>query len=332
MTSKADLLSVIDIQQHIARAGLDFTTVMSVIISRAQHLLNADGAAIEIREQDDLIYRASCGIVEEHLGIRIPLRQSLSGKCIQCQHTLISSDCETDMRVNKKACREIGLRSMIVTPLIFENKVEGVIKVVSKQIDHFDERAENILTLLSSHIAATLHYSKRHIKDNLVYLATHDAMTKLTNRSFFIEKLHKYIALNREAELRTGLILMDLDGLKNINDTHGHRYGDALIIEFAKRLRRCIRSNDVASRLGGDEFGVLLPSVNIAVINEAVARIKASLVAPFEFEGETLQLSASIGTNITSKESTSAANFMHTADMRMYEVKQRNKPQTRKSA
>ncbi len=332
MPSKADLLSVIDIQQHIAKVGLDFATVMSVIVSRAQHLLSADGAAIEIREQDDLIYRASCGIVEEHLGIRIPVSQSLSGACMQCQHTLISSDCETDVRVNKEACNEIGLRSMIVTPLIFENKVEGVIKVVSKQIDHFDERAESILTMLSSHIAATLHYSKRHIKDNLVYLATHDAMTKLTNRSFFIEKLHKFIALNKEAELRTGLILMDLDGLKSINDAYGHRYGDALIIEFAKRLRRCIRSNDVASRLGGDEFGVLLPSVNMAVLNEAVARIKASLVSPIEFEGETLQLSASIGTNITSKESTSAADFMHTADIRMYEVKQRTKPQSRKSA
>lgn len=96
--------------------------------------------------------------------------------------------------------------------------------------------------------------------------------------------------------------MIDMDSLKQINDTYGHRIGDAVIIEFSNRLKKVVRAADTAARLGGDEFGVVLaPIENWDEINSAIRRIETEIKPPFIFENKQHQLRASIGSALYRK-------------------------------
>jgi PAS domain S-box-containing protein len=108
----------------------------------------------------------------------------------------------------------------------------------------------------------------RHLHDQLRYQASHDELTELANRALFTERLTaattvttatKAIPVDQPDESLAAVMLVDLDGFKAINDTHGHHVGDAVLAAVADRIRACVRAGDTAARLGGDEFAILLP-------------------------------------------------------------------------
>ena len=113
----ARLLEVIRMQTEIAKLGMDLGGVMALVAERAQRLTGAFGAAVELAEEDDMVYRAASGAAELHLGMRLKRSSSLSGRCIHEEIALQCDDSDTDPRVDREACRLIGLRSMIVVPL-----------------------------------------------------------------------------------------------------------------------------------------------------------------------------------------------------------------------
>ncbi|MDF2544064.1 MAG: diguanylate cyclase with sensor [Herbinix sp.] len=135
--SKDKLLEIINVQTEVVQLGMDLSSIMELVTQRSQHITNADGASIELIEQKELVYRAVSGIADMFLGLRLNIENSLSGECIRKREPLISNDIEKDDRVNKAACRKIGLNSMIVVPLICKDDVVGIMKVLSKKADHF---------------------------------------------------------------------------------------------------------------------------------------------------------------------------------------------------
>jgi diguanylate cyclase (GGDEF)-like protein/PAS domain S-box-containing protein len=154
----------------------------------------------------------------------------------------------------------------------------------------------------------------------LSHLSRHDALTGLPNRSAFIGRLERMLD-----EPRPGaLLLLDLDGFKEINDALGHGIGDLVLIELATRLRTCIGRDDVLGRLGGDEFGVLLHDVDDVAPALAVAQcVLEKLSEPVRLEPMALHVSGSVGIARWPLHGTSASMVLKHADVAMYKAKDR---------
>jgi diguanylate cyclase (GGDEF)-like protein len=156
-------------------------------------------------------------------------------------------------------------------------------------------------------------------EDRLRHEALHDELTGLPNRSLFYDRLEH--SLNAEGQ-GAGLLYLDFDGFKAVNDEHGHDFGDEVLIEIARRLSGVLRSGDTAARLGGDEFGVLLHGVagpNDAV--QAAQRILAGFRDPLALGREKVALSPSIGIATTEGHELAADELLRRADLAMFEAK-----------
>jgi diguanylate cyclase (GGDEF)-like protein len=128
------------------------------------------------------------------------------------------------------------------------------------------------------------------------YLAYHDGLTGLPNRSMFSKLLGQSIGLAHRHGRSAAVAFLDLDRFKQINDTLGHEAGDELLKEVALRLRGCVRDSDTVARLGGDEFGLILWNLGEGDAASKAWALEAAITeAAIEWEGETLAVGASIG-------------------------------------
>jgi len=324
--STDQLMQVIRIQTEIARLGLGLGDIMGFVVEQVLSLICADGAAVELAEGDEMVYRATAGIAKEQIGLRLNIDGSLSGLCVRSGEILNCPDSEADRRVDRAACRLVGLRSMLVMPLQHKGVTVGVLKAMAAQPNRFSSAGVVLLGMLSEVIAAAMYNSVRYDIDELFYQATHDSMTGLANRALFMDRLRSTVLQSERDNRPIGVLIIDMDGLKQINDTHGHRVGDAVIIEFANRIREGTRSSDTVARLGGDEFGVLLTAVEQPRdVDTAVQRIDREIQARFAFEDKEYELRGSIGSAISTVDGLEIEQLLEVADQRMYAAKrQRN--------
>jgi len=317
-------MEVINIQTEIAKLGLDLGGVITLITEKTLHLVAADGAAIELVDGDDVVYRAATGIARPFIGLRLRRDSSLSGLCINQGTMLRCDDAAVDVRVDREACQRVGLRSMIVMPLQHRGTVVGVLKAMSAKPGKFTENNMNVLGLLSEVVAAAMFFAAKYDADDLFHRATHDEMTGLPNRSLFMERLRNITFQGERDQRLSSVLMIDMNGLKKINDTFGHRAGDAMIIEFSKRLKRGARISDMVARLGGDEFGVILTPVESEEgVDAVIQRMAAEFEYPFFFESKPYHISASIGAAIFPLDSQEMHALVEIADQRMYQAKQR---------
>lgn len=326
MPSEQELLEIIAIQTEIAQLGRDLGAVMQLVVERTLGLVRADGAAIELAEGEDMVYRAAAGTAKNHLGLRLKVDSSISGLCVRCGETLRCDDAETDPRADREACRRIGIRSMIVMPLRHQETTVGVLKAMAAAPAHFSEQDMNLLGLLSSLVAAAMFHATRDDDNDLFYRATHDHLTGLANRALFTDRLRQDLAQRPQDKQGLAVLMIDMDGLKEINDNCGHRTGDAVISEFARRSRASARVSDTVARLGGDEFAMILNPVDLPDgIDAAISRIELALSAPFRFEEHSFQLLASIGAAHSPGDGNEMETLLEIADQRMYAQKRARK-------
>lgn len=153
--------------------------------------------------------------------------------------------------------------------------------------------------------------------------ALYDALTGLPNRSLLRDRLDQAIRAAGREDASLALCVMDIDRFKEINDTFGHQFGDLLLKEFGARLRGVLRGADTVARLGGDEFAVLLPSAGKAGDAAVMAeKILAALALPFVIEGQSLEISASIGIALCPQDGDDWSTLLRCADVAMYAAKQ----------
>ncbi len=327
MTLSPDrLLDVIRVQTEIVQLGIDLDKVMSLVVEKSQALTGSQGGVIELAEGDEMVYRAVSGLAKSQLGLRLNRATSLSGACISTGTPLSCRDSESDPRVDRDACRRVGLRSMIVVPLKQEEAVIGVLKVMSDKPEAFDEEHIEVLELMSGLIAASMANATRYELGEIYHRATHDALTELCNRSVFYDHLRQRLAQSRRSVERFGVLMLDMDGLKKINDELGHRAGDAAIKEFASRIKIASRESDTVARLGGDEFGIILYQVtHPEETATAIRRLIQQVSEPFEFELKPLPLAVSIGAAVFPDDGDDVNVLVEKADQFMYEMKRSQK-------
>lgn len=316
------LLEIIELQTEVVQQGLDLSSIMNIVVERSQIITNSDGACIELVEKNELVYSAVSGLAERFLGLRLYKEHSLSGECINIGKILISNDIEKDNRVNKVACRQVGLRSMIVVPLSFKEDIVGVLKVLSSNTDHYDDEVVRILELVSELIGAAMFSALKNEESEIIHKATHDFLTGIPNRSLFYDRLRQSLSHAQNKDEKFGIIILDMDGLKETNDNYGHRAGDAAIKEIALRIKNTLRESDTVARLGGDEFGVIAANtIDCNSISMLIERIYNEISKPFVFEDIKIELKASAGYSIYGEDGNELDHLIEKADKSMYESK-----------
>ncbi|MBM3357281.1 MAG: EAL domain-containing protein [Betaproteobacteria bacterium] len=166
----------------------------------------------------------------------------------------------------------------------------------------------------------------RQTADQLVYLAERDALTGLYNRHRFNEELARMIADAQRNSSRVALLFFDLDDFKYINDTFGHRAGDAMLIRIAGEMAGQVRRNEIFSRLGGDEFAILVPDISDDMLRVLSERITHSIAqVRFQFEGQSLRLTSSLGVAVFPDHAEGAEDLISRADTAMYQAKEAGK-------
>ncbi len=158
--------------------------------------------------------------------------------------------------------------------------------------------------------------------ERMQHLAHFDALTNLPNRTLLNQHIEQSLLTAKRNHNKMALLFLDLDGFKVVNDTLGHHSGDMLLREVANRLKSCIRETDMVSRMGGDEFVVVMSAINKSEDAAHVAKkIIESLCIPFQIEGVVVNIGTSIGISIYPDDADESDVLKKFADAAMYEVK-----------
>jgi diguanylate cyclase (GGDEF)-like protein/PAS domain S-box-containing protein len=238
------------------------------------------------------------------------------------EHELVGSGLEALGVVGDDAAVLDGLRRSLAEGRAFQAEASA-------------ERADGATYALELHVmpggeGATLHWIGivRDVSERKTQLAAlrrqalHDALTDLPNRVLLYDRLEQEILKAERNRGTLGLLFMDLDGFKEINDTFGHHCGDQLLCQVGPRLRAALRASDTVARLGGDEFAILLPDLAGTADAERVARtVLAAIAQPFQVEGQVLSVAASIGIVLCPEHGGDASTLMRRADVAMYVAK-----------
>ena len=168
---------------------------------------------------------------------------------------------------------------------------------------------------------------RKIVEEDLRYRSTHDALTGLHNRFFFDEELSRLEENHRQP---ISVLMLDMDGLKKINDSLGHFTGDEALRRVARLVRSCLRGEDLVARLGGDEFAVLLPNTRQRERDRIIARMNRML-SHSNRQNPGLPLAISIGA-ATAQPGESLRKALEEADQRLYEEKRRKKEATVEAA
>ena len=175
-------------------------------------------------------------------------------------------------------------------------------------------------------LARSVRYSieRKRSEERLTYLAQYDQLTGLVNRSLFRDRLDQAMARSKRLQQPMGLMLLDLDRFKSVNDSLGHDVGDELLKSVSERLKSCVREVDTVARMGGDEFTIILEGVaseqSIVVVAK---RIAESISTVFELQGHTISIGISIGITVFPQDDHSIDELLRHADSAMYMAKQR---------
>ena len=165
----------------------------------------------------------------------------------------------------------------------------------------------------------------------IIHLALTDPLTGLANRRSISEHLEMVLASSVRHREHGAVLLLDLDGFKLINDTNGHKAGDALLVEIAARLQKTVRSEEIVGRIGGDEFVVLIHRLDAdkRIAHDMVLRITKDLLSivykPFDFNGKILRVGASIGVRLLGFVEPDTETVMNEVDIAMYSAKKAGK-------
>jgi diguanylate cyclase len=201
-----------------------------------------------------------------------------------------------------------------------------------KHLEDLTSRSTPMVFVLGLVIAAVLASITRGYRRLLgveraqaVHDSLHDSLSGLPNRTLLTDRLEQALRADARAGTSTGLLLIDLDRFKEINDTFGHDYGDELLSQIGPRLTAVLRDVDTVARLGGDEFAVLLPdtgSVDDALV--VAAKLRDALLASFQVSGVDLDVEASVGVVVSGEHGLDTVTLLQRADIAMYVAKSQN--------
>lgn len=214
-----------------------------------------------------------------------------------------------------------GIRSGAEVLVWGVNGPYGLLGVYSRRPHAFDRQSVDFLQGIKNTLAAAI--DRKSAEDRLAYLAQFDALTGLPNHNLYVERLSQTLRQTEWQGRRVGVLFVDVDRFKSVNDKLGHSGGDAVLMQVARRLQSCARPNDTVARLSGDEFALLLDHLDGLEEAAAVAEcVIASLAKPFRVDTREVYVSASLGISVSPADGSTSDSLLKHADLAMYRAKQ----------
>jgi diguanylate cyclase (GGDEF)-like protein/PAS domain S-box-containing protein len=307
------------IQRAIAeRSRLD--EILDTIVNAAAQVLATEIVGLRLIDENDpsyLVLAASTGVDERSARIlrRGPVTEGLGGRAI-VEERLLTSNSYGRRAGDIKMLAADGLRAAMAAPVYGHGEIVGSLVVATHSGRQFTDADAGTLGFFAEYAGVALSTARAA---DAVRQALTDPLTGLPNRALFIDRLDHALARAERAEGQVSVLFLDVDEFKLVNDSLGHLAGDRLLVEAARRIRKCLRHSETAARLGGDEFAILVAHETDPSVPEILgARIIEALSAPLDVDGHELRIRASIGiaTGRTDPES-----LLRDADTAMYRAK-----------
>jgi diguanylate cyclase (GGDEF)-like protein/PAS domain S-box-containing protein len=204
---------------------------------------------------------------------------------------------------------------------LFGRRADGNAFPMSLSLSHWEGAQGRLWSAIIRDVT-----NQRSVEEKLVHQAFHDPLTKLANRALFTNRVSHAIVRLKRRPGAVGVLFLDLDDFKSVNDTLGHAAGDALLTTTAERLLGCVRTQDTVARLGGDEFAVLVEDADDPKTSLIVAdRIMRAMAPSFSIEGREINVSCSVGVAVTVEDLTPGSDLLRDADLAMYAAKAKGK-------
>lgn len=312
----------------------EFEQAVLTLLTQARTMFRAETAAIALVPPDDdsvLLQSAvgSDGTVSLMQPVPVGVMRTLLDRFALGEPSLlikapVEPELQEFLAVN-------GMRDAMVAALRGETRVVGLIVLGNRlgDVASFDHEDIRLFETLANHASIALENGRlgqsllqlQELERQLKHQAYHDPLTGLANRLLFSERITLALARNQHDPQICGVLFIDLDDFKTVNDTLGHAAGDQLLVAIAQRVTGCLRPGDTGARLGGDEFAVLLE--DIAGPEDAArvaARVTHSLRLPVQVAGQAVLVRASVGI-ATSIDVTAADELLRNADLAMYMAK-----------
>jgi len=296
--------------------------VLETIVGAAGELLGDDAPALLLLDPDDpggLIVAAAQGYGDGVLRDerRRRVGEGVAGRAVAEGRLVVSEDYARSADA-MDAFVAYGVQAAMAAPVHEDGRVIGSLILSSFRRGRVFSRAEqDMLSSFAEHASLALTDARR--VDTMLHQALHDALTGLPNRALFTDRIQHALTQGRRRGTSCGVIFLDLDRFKTVNDSLGHGAGDELLVAVARRIDASLRSADTAARLGGDEFAVLLEDLRDA--DEAVLvaeRITDALSAPLVVQGREMYVKASVGIAVGRS---GASELLRQADVAMYRAK-----------
>jgi len=313
---------------QVVSSSPEMDEVLSSLLQQAKELLRSEYAEV-------VVWTSSGRGRSEHSGVRV----ALDGKSGMTRSPVSESDGDAQVLervlstgsplLGRRGSREAierdwllarGFREAVAAPLRGDAGVTGMLAVANRlgDVRTFDTDDIQLLQTVANHASVALENGR------LVEQLRYDALTGLPNRVLLQRRLNSRLAaLGAQPDDGFGVMIMDLDGFKEVNDTFGHQHGDQLLREVSRRLATVIRPGDTVARLGGDEFALLIGQLGDSL--KAVGtglRLLQALDEPMLIYGTEVQVRASLGVSLAPAQGNDATALMKQADMAMYAAKE----------
>lgn len=249
-------------------------------------------------------------------------------KALQSRKMIVVNQAREDKRTNEFTESYLvpnNIYSMLDAPIYYAGEIIGVVcHEFTNSVHKWSSQEQEFASAIASTASLSLEIQKRReMEKELEHQAYHDALTKLPNRSLFIDRLDQALKLAHRSKTILAVLFLDLDNFKKINDSLGHDTGDKVLIEIARRLNANLRVMDTIARLGGDEFTLIISDFeDTQFIHEVVLKLFNILQQPMIINEQELYATCSIGISIYPDDGETSEALLRNADSAMYKAKE----------
>lgn len=309
---------------------LDYGILLQTILDTSAELLMAEQGSLMLldHETEALLLEAKKGMPDSIAeNLMIPKGKGIAGKVAELGEPFLVANVEDDPRTRQKNRQRYKTRSFVSVPLKAEDRIIGVLNLSDKTTGGvFDEDDLELIQSFATHAAVVMERNALYSQtEELKKQSITDHLTGLLNRRYLHERLEEELSRSSRYERRLSLLMVDLDGFKYYNDTYGHLLGDKILKIIAEAIVKSVRSVDLVSRYGGDEFMVILPETDVASAVTIAERLRNDIATTALPARPSSFVTASIGVVCYPEHGTSTEQLLVNVDKALYGAKNRGK-------
>lgn len=317
-------------------SNLKIEHALEAIYKAVNELLDADEVGVALYDAKERMLDYKLFVVEEEYlkveKVSIDAEYSFGGYCVRNKQDIVINDIENEHTQYVKYMKDVtenlkvnhlakaSVQSAIFSPLIIEDRVIGIMTLQSYKKHTYKIEDINKLKILTTYVAIALENAR--LFDEVKYFANYDGLTDVLNHREIMERGEENLEVNRETGVNTGVIMLDIDYFKRINDQYGHMAGDRVLKAIARIAKETIGKTDLIGRYGGEEFLIILSDVDQEAAQARAQEIRR-LIEGYPFvtdEGERIAVTGSLGVAIGKAQET-LVDMVKRADGYLYEAK-----------